>query len=170
MPSAFEKGHRRELLILDTGPIRELVLFHAVEYFGFERLRSELHFIESPESYSRCGEFIASFRKKTTSASVVAELHYWIRATERTGQERLWNRVYEEFREMGMDEQLVNLLKMDVGLVARFGPVDVSLLEIAKRQASLSPLVLTVDNELWRECWRAELPVQNLRELALGEQ
>ena len=129
-----------------------------------------LQFILTPQSYAHCGKFIGSFQRKTTSASVVAELHYWIRATERTGQERLWNRYYDGFREMGMDEQLVNLLKMDVGLVARFGPVDVSLLEIAKREAGLSPLVLTSDNDLWRECKSAELPVQDLRELALTEQ
>ena len=72
----------------------------------------------------------------------------WIRETERTGQERLWNRVYEEFREMGMDEQVVKLLEMDIGLVTRFGPIAVSLLEIARRNVHLRPLVLTVDRHL----------------------
>ena len=32
MPSLFEEEHRRALLILDTGLIRELVLFHAVHH------------------------------------------------------------------------------------------------------------------------------------------
>jgi hypothetical protein len=167
MPSAFERDPRRELLILDTGPVRELVLFHAVEYFRFQSLRSELHFIRSPESYSHCGEFIGSFRKRTTSASVVAELNYWIRNTDRSGQKKLWNRVYEEFEKMGMDEEVVKLLDMDSDLVTRFGPVDVSLLEIARRQARQSPLVLTIDHKLQSECEAAGLCVRHLRELAL---
>ncbi|MGA3326380.1 MAG: hypothetical protein ABSF45_18060 [Terriglobia bacterium] len=170
MPSTFEREHRRELLILDTGPIRELVLFHAVDQFGFEGLRSNLQCIVDRDSYIRCTKFIRLFHKKTTSASVVAELNYWIRETDRTGQERLWKRVYEEFREMGMDEQVVKLLEMDISLVTRLGPMDVSLLEIARRNGNLSPLVLTVDRDLHDECARAGFRVQHLKELALTEQ
>jgi hypothetical protein len=170
MPSSFEREHRRELLILDTGPIRELVLFHAVDQLRFEELRSNLQCIVDRDCYDRCSKFIGSFHRKTTSASVVAELNYWIRRTEHTGQERLWNRVYEEFREMGMDEQVVKLLEMDIRLVARFGPMDVSLLEIARRNAKLSPLVLTVDRPLHTECLLAQLRVKHLQEITLPEQ
>ena len=165
MPSTFETEHRRELLILDTGPIRELVLFHAVDEYGFEGLRRSLQYISNPDSYARCSKFIGSFRNKTTSASVVAELNCWIRDTERTGQERLWNRVHEEFREMRMDEQVVKLLEMDIRQVTTFGPVDVGLFEIARRNANLSPLVLTVDRPFFRECLRAGLRVQLLQNL-----
>jgi hypothetical protein len=101
---------------------------------------------------------------------VVAELNYWIRETEPTGKEKLWSRVYEEFGEMRMDEQVVKLLEMDISLVARFGPMDVSLLEIARMNADLSPLVLTVERPLHTECLRAGLPVKLLKELALPEQ
>jgi hypothetical protein len=94
----------------------------------------------------------------------------WIRETERTGQERLWNRVYEEFREMGMDEQVVKLLEMDIKLVARFGPTDVSLLEIARRNDNLNPLVLTLDRCLIGECVPAGFRAQHLKELVLTEQ
>src|ERR1019366_3773008 len=121
MPSTFETKHRRELLILDTGPIRELVLFHAVDHYGFEGLRRRLRYIFDRDSYARCTEFIGSFRNKTTSASVVAELNVWIRETEPTGKEKLWNRVYEEFRGMMMDEQVVKLLEMNSGQVTTFG-------------------------------------------------
>lgn len=170
MPSTFETEHRRrELLILDTGPIRELVLFHAVDEYGFEGLRRSLEYIFNRDSYARCSKFIGSFRNKTTSASVVAELNYWIRDTERTGQERLWNRVHEEFREMRMDEQVVKLVDMDVRRVTTFGPVDVSLLEIARRNGNLSPLVLTLDGPLHSECQRAGFRVQLLKDLARTE-
>ncbi len=155
----------RELLILDTGPIRELVLFRAVRRFGFESLQDDLRFIKNKDSYDRCGQFISLFNRKTTSASVVAELHHWIRTTERTGQEKLWNRVYEEFRGMNMDEEVVKLVEMDISLVARFGPVDVSLLELARRHARRDPLVLTIDSRLHSECNRAGIGVSLLYEV-----
>ncbi|MGO8787956.1 MAG: hypothetical protein ACLQVL_11330 [Terriglobia bacterium] len=166
MPSTFERDHRRELLILDTGPIRELVLFHAVDHYGFEALRRNLRCIFDRASYIRCTKFIATFHSKTTSAAVVAELNYWIRETERTGQERLWNRVHEEFREMRMDEKVVKLVEMDINLVARFGPMDVSLLEIARRNNNFHPLVLTLDSPLQRECELEGHRVKHLVELA----
>ena len=87
MPLTFETEYRRKLLILDTGPIRRLVLFHAVDQYRFEGLRNNLQWIRDRDSYIRCTKFIGSFHRKTTSASVVAELNYWIRDTERTGQE-----------------------------------------------------------------------------------
>ena len=173
MPSLFRTIDRRELLIFDTGPIREMVTFHAVEQYGFERLRGDLQLIRDPRAYSQCSKFIASFRRKTTSASVVAEVNYWIRGTEPTGHARLWNRVYEEFREMGMDEEVVRLLQMvsademGLALLARLGPVDVSLMGLAGLHAGKSPLVLTTEGELCRECERAGLHVFHLRELVL---
>jgi len=167
MPTSFEGSSRCELLILDTGPIRELVGFHAVDRFGFERLRSDLCFISNPESYRMCTQFVASFRRKTTSASVVAELYRWIRETDPKGQAKLWNRVYEDFQNMGMDEEVVRLVEMDLGLVVTFGPVDVSLLELARRHADHNPVLLTIDSKLYGECKKAGLHVSHLQEVTL---
>ncbi len=162
--SFFERAIRGGLLILDTGPIRELVSFHAVDQFGFGRLRADLLFLKDTESYQTCGEFIASFRQKTTSASVVAELNYWIRKTDPPGQIRLWNRVYDEFRRMGMNEEVVRLVEMHVGLVTRFGPVDVSLIELARRHASLRPVILTTETRgFYDECVKAGLRIRAFR-------
>jgi hypothetical protein len=165
IPSSFEKDQRRELLVLDTGPIRELVLFHAVHYFRFQSLNSDLKFILRPESYDQWVKFIREFRRKTTSASVVCEINRWIRKTATIGHLKLWKRVYDEFRDMSMDEEVVKLVDMDTHSVARWGPVDVSLLEIAKRQAHLSPVVLTVDLPLYGEGQQAGLRVQLIQDL-----
>jgi hypothetical protein len=173
MPSSFRPEEKHELLILDTGPIREMVTFHAVEQYRFERLRGDLQLIKDPDSYGRCSKFIESFMRKTTSASVVAELHYWIRNTEDRGQGRLWNRVFEEFREMGMDEEVVKLVEMASGgevslaFLTRLGPVDLSLMELARRHAREGARVLTTDDPLCRECERAGLHASHLREVTL---
>src|SRR5271166_863463 len=131
--SPLQDDDRHELLILDTGPMRELILGHAVFEFGFERLRRDLTWPTDIEPYNRCSSFIGSFKRRITSASVVSELYYWIRDTEKNGQERLWHRAYEEFRDMGMTEEVIPLAAMDIEMVTRLGPVDASLIELAKR-------------------------------------
>jgi hypothetical protein len=131
--------------------------------------RDGLQSIKAPESYRRCGQFIGSFKSKTTSASVVAELYAWIRKTKPdSGHKELWNILYEEFRNMGMDEEVVRLLEMDIRLVARFGPVDVSLLGLVRRHVSREPLVLTIDSALQGECMKAGYRVRHLEEVVQG--
>jgi hypothetical protein len=88
-----------------------------------------------------------------------AYLYHWIRATEPYGQSKLWRRVFEEFQNMGMDEEVVRLVDMDVSFVMRFGPVDRSLLELARRHASGNPLILTTDSPLFGERKKGALSV-----------
>lgn len=163
--SPLRDDDKRDLLILDTGPIRELILHHAVFHFGFERLRSSLRWLTTQASYDRCSEFIASFRRKMTSASVVSELDRWIRKTEKYGQERLWHRARDEFRDMDLNEEVVQLIDMNIEMVTRFGPVDASLIELAIRHQSHNPVVLTVDSELCGQCRKAGFGVHLLEEL-----
>jgi hypothetical protein len=166
--SGISSPHR--LLILDSGPIRELVLFHAVSEFRLENLRRSLQYIKDEESYGKCCEFIASFRQMTTtSASVVVELYHWIRKTEPHGQSKLWSRVYDEFQNMGMAEEVVKLLDMDPNFVVRFGPVDGSLLELARRHAAQKPMILTTDSPLYAECKKGGLSVSHINEVTLSE-
>jgi len=163
--SPHRDDDRRELLILDTGPIREILLHYAVFDFGFENLRRELRWLPTQASYDSCSEFIASFRRKLTSASVVSQLEYWIRKTEEQGQADLWRRAHEEFRNMEMNEEVVPLATMDVEMVMRFGPVDTSLIELAKRHQGENPVVLTVDQKLCGHCRKAGFGVRLLEEL-----
>jgi hypothetical protein len=158
---------RRSVLILDTGPIRELVAYQAVYQFRFDTLRRELRHLNSAKSYRSCSEFLASFQRKMTSVSVVTELGRWIRDTRPKGQVRLWERVREEFENMGMDESAVKLLDMDIELVAKYGPTDVSLLEIAHRNAQQRPAILTLDGRLEAECRRTQISSFSLRDACL---
>lgn len=165
MPSLRTELDRRALLILDTGPIRELILNYAVFHFGFERLGSSLRWLTTQASYDRCSEFIASFQRKMTSASVVAELNLWIRDTEKHGQARLWRQAYEEFRNMQTHEEVVPLEAMDIEMVTRFGPVDASLIGLASRHRREYPLVLTIESELRGQCMKAGFGVRLLQEV-----
>jgi hypothetical protein len=137
-------------LIVDTGPIWELVLYQAVNRFGFLSLRPSLKVLATPGAYENCGVFLSSFGRKTTSASVVAELYRKIRDTERRGHLRLWQQV---------------LLDMDADLVARYGPTDVSLLEMARRHPRPRPIILTLDGNLYTECRKAQIACRLLVEI-----
>jgi hypothetical protein len=163
-----DRFDRQSILILDTGPIRELVTYHAVYHFGFSKLRQELKQLTSVENYQNFSEFLATFRKKMTSTSVIAELHWWIRETDHHGQIRLWTRVREEFERMGMDEDAVTLLAMDIELLAKLSPTDVSLLEIARRNVQQHPVILTVDGQLHTECRKAQVFSRSLSEACMG--
>ena len=163
--SPLRDDDRRDLLILDTGPIRELILHHAVFDFRFEGLRRDLGWLTTPASYHRCSQFIASFKRKMTSASVVSELNNWIRKTEKHGRARLWRRAYDEFRNMEMNEEVIPLAAMNIDMVTRFGPVDASLIELARQHQPEYPLVLTVDSELSGQCLNAGFRVRLLGEL-----
>ncbi len=163
--SPIRDDKRRELLILDSGPLRELVLHHAVFEFGLEQLRNDLRWLKNRASYAQCSEMIASFKRRTTSAAVVAELNYWIRATHERGRARLWNRVYEEYRGMDLREEMVPLVSMNIEIVTRFGPVDASLFELANRNRASRPVVLTVDSGLCGQCRKAGFSAHLLDEL-----
>lgn len=156
---------RSSILVVDTGPIWELVLYRAVKVLGFASLERNLTHFVSSETYDHCGSFLSSFRKKTTSASVVAQLYSFIRETDRAGQRHIWAQVYEEFERMGMDEDVVKLLDMDADLIAKYGPTDVSLIEIARRNLSQKPVILTLDAPLHSECRKAGISARLLIEV-----
>lgn len=135
--------------------------------FRFETLRRELRFLSDGEAYERCRRYITSFRGRTTSATVVAELYARIRRTTEHGRRRLWSLVYDEFRGMMMSEEAVRLVECELELIARYGPTDVNLLEIGRRQSSRRPVILTLDRPFAAECRRAGVRAKLLQELVL---
>ncbi|HWZ43152.1 MAG TPA: hypothetical protein VNW97_06730 [Candidatus Saccharimonadales bacterium] len=154
-----------QIVVLDTGPIRELITYRAVHDLGFASLRAQLQFFSAPSAYSKFTKFLSSYRRKVTSPSVVVELYHWIRKTDRTGHNRLWSLVHDEFKGMGMEEDLVTLLEMPLDLVARCGPADISLLILAQRHLPSQPMVVTIEAELAAECFRARINAIQIQEI-----
>ena len=155
----------RQLLILDTGPLRELLSFVAVTKLGYAKLRSELKHLNHEQRYRRYSTFVAQFKRKTTTGGVVVELGQWIRKTDSAGQLHLWEELHNEFRRMGMDEYSVSLLNMSVSDVAKYGPADVSLIHCARENAAIRPVVLTIDQGLWSACRTVPVEAVTLQEI-----
>jgi len=141
------------------------VLYRAVVELGFTGLRRNLTHFLGPAEYESCGGFLAGFARKITSASVVAELYRHIQKTEPQGRRDLWEQVYEEFDRMGMDEAVVRLLAMAPDLVSVHGPTDVSLVEIARQNVALRPVVFTLDSRLHEECIKSRIKAELLIEI-----
>jgi|SRR5579864_4482293 len=156
----------QQVLIFDTGPLLELVLYSAVHDLQLGLLKGQLQFLKNVSSYQKVSEFVASFPKKTTTPHVVAEISSWIiRKTERKGQSAIWGLVYREFSSMRMDESLLKLLEMPQELVADIGAVDVSVLKLASSFGKTKPIVLSIDSTLIAECKRAGVNAKDLWEV-----
>jgi hypothetical protein len=157
------------VLIFDTGPLWELVLYRAVQTLGFEGLRPRLGLLQTDTYYSKLTDFIRQFRDRTTTPQVVAEISAKVQQTEKQGQADIWSVVYGEFRSMGMDERLLKLLEMPQELVADFGAVDASLLKLGSSYAPGTSLVLSIDGALIAECNRAGVAAKHLWEAIASE-
>lgn len=154
-----------QVLVFDTGPLWELVLYSAVHELRFERLKGELRHLQNNSYYERLGAFIASFPSKTTTPHVVAEISSWITRTEPKGQSAIWGLTFREFWSMRMDESIVKLLEMPQELVADIGAVDTSVLKLASSFGEKKSVVLSVDGSLVAECRRAGVDAKDLWEV-----
>ena len=151
------------VLILDTGPLWELVLYRAVNALGFYKLRTELRHLATETYYDRLSQFIAGFRQRTTTPQIVSEISSRVMRTERQGHIHIWDVVYNEFA--ALDERLVKLLEMPQALVAQFGAADVSILKLGSTYPARASVVLSIDSSLIAECQRAGLTAQHLWEV-----
>jgi hypothetical protein len=153
------------VLIFDTGPLWELILYSAVHDLGFLSLKPELQHLQKDSSYEKLSEFVAGFQRRTTTPHVVAEISSRVIRTEPKGQSAIWGLVYTEFSSMRMDEGVMKLLEMPQKMVANIGAVDVSVLQLGLSFEQPKSLVLSVDRPLIAECKRAGVNVKDLWEV-----
>lgn len=153
------------ILLLDTGPLRELILYAAIRDLGYSRLKPEIAYLRSVENYENLTAFISLFKRRITTPHVVSEVSAWVVRMVDTGRSRFWGLVFDEFTKMAMDEETLRLLEMPPELVASLGATDVSLL---KASASFEPgnsILLSVDGALIKECKDAGLSAMHLWEV-----
>lgn len=157
------------ILLLDTGPLWELILYAAIRDLGYAGLRRELRFLNSGEQYDNLTAFIAQYRRRVTTPHVVSEISAWVIRIIKMGRSSFWSLVFDEFTKMGMDEETLDLLNMPVDLVASLGAADVSLFKVASGFEPGMSTVLSVDRALISECKNAGLSAQHLYEVIAAE-
>lgn len=155
----------QQVLILDTGPLWELVLYAAVTRLRFESLRGNLQFYKHQSAYEQASRFIEGFQRRTTTPQVVAEISRHVDRTDEAGRPAIWSLVYEEFRSMGMEESLIRLLEMPTQLVAQLGAPDVSVLQLGQNLSRYEPVVLSIDGGLIAACRSAGVIAKHVWEV-----
>jgi rRNA-processing protein FCF1 len=98
---------------------------------------------------------------------VVAEIHNWVK--HKRDAKSLWKHTYEDFRVREITEVVAPLLTMDIDLVASVGPVDASLIEIARQSRRQRPAILTIDDELLGRCNSAGIDVFHIWDILANE-
>jgi hypothetical protein len=157
--------YERKVLIFDTGPLWELILYSAVHQLRFRFLEGELRHLTRPAYFIKLAEFVKRFPHRTTSSQVVAEIGAWINRTKMPGRSDIWRIVRDEFVAMGMDEMALRFLEMRIDLVTNKGIADASVLHLGLRLAESKPQVLTIDSALIAECKRSGVIAVNLWEI-----
>ncbi len=158
-----------EILLLDTGPLRELILYAAVENLGFASQGRNLQFLQSEGHYKNLATFISNFKERLTTPHVISEISTWIVRTFDSGRSDIWRSVFDEFRRMRMNEETYELLNMPVELVAQIGAADVGLVKIASRLGPRAPTVLSIDSALIAKCKDEGLQAVHLWEVVAAE-
>lgn len=154
-----------KILLLDTGPLRELILYGAIRDLGYRQLRRETEYLRSEKNYENLAAFISLFRRRVTTPHVISEVSAWIIRTIDFGRERFWGLVFDEFIKMGMDEETLSLVKMPLELVSSLGATDASLLKVAASFEPGSSILLSVDGAVIKECKDAGLSAMHLWEV-----
>ncbi len=163
----------REHFVLDTGPLLEfLVLRYQTEtgarwpdsFFQFQALPTRLD-REDFEKFLKVNS-----GRLATSSGVAAEMHRFLQRAEdscgwrqRQGlRDRFWRLVCGKFRELKMGEDAIRLIEMAETILIDYGPVDASLLELAKRPVEHVDrvVVLTSDGRFLKLCQKKEIPAE----------
>lgn len=158
----------RKVLIFDTGPLRELILYEAVHTVGFKKLAPDLTHLRSSTDRDGLSQFVSGFQNRTTTPQVVAEISSWILRTIFQGRADVWAVVYREFQGMGIDERLIKLLQTPRDDVVELGAVDASLLKLGSSYDPGAPVVLSIDASLIKKCNQSGVAAVHLREVIAG--
>src|SRR5258708_1521232 len=136
---------RSRVLIFDTGPLWELILYRAGEG-GFRR-GLKLQFLQEKTHHDRLAHFLDMFPKKTTTAHVVAEISGHIKRRLDVRKEDFWKIVFDEFEGMRMGEHLIKLLDMRERVIeVDQDAVDASVLQLGLNLHQENPTIFTVEH------------------------
>ena len=104
-----------------------------------------------------------------TSSGVIAEIERHIRKAAREAhyrnlkelQDRFWTLVQNKMKELKFNEDTQYLIDMSKNILTDLGPVDTSIIEIAKKHSKSGKrfIVLTTDSGIRKRCMEEQIPV-----------
>jgi hypothetical protein len=153
-------------LILDTGPLFDLLLFRFWNGQGRpideNQLECRKQFNVSPEQISR---FLGRYQSIIVVPGVFVEVGRLARGILNrslgSGKRELvasfWRFALRELQQMSIDEQWIRLLLLDSQLLEDFGPTDATLIRCAQETGEERVSILTHDQPLHGRCRRQQI-------------
>lgn len=155
--------------IVDTGPLFDFLLWRFSESFKIPSLLSKLRYLNN-ESYRKSVSWYFRVAKPiTTCPEVIAEVHRLAKEKLREGEKvklgHFWRFAQQELKELGLSEELVQLVQMDSDTLSSLGPTDTALLEIASSTPNLHQPILTEDGPLTGLCRKKQVRFLRIAEV-----
>ena len=158
---------RTEYFVLDTGPLLEFFVWQCDKQYHSTWL-STIQTMALKDEISKKGfhSFLDQHKGRLiTSYGVIAELQgHVLRAGGNTMelQRRFWMLVQTQMCQLEFLENTHRIVDMTTDMLIKLGPVDTSIIEIAKANMSSYKrfIVLTSDSGVFKRCTEEEVPVQ----------
>lgn len=158
---------RTEYFVLDTGPLLEYFVWQCDKQYNSTWL-STIQTMALKDEISKKGfrTFLDQHKGRLiTSSGVIAELQgHVLRAGGNTMelQRRFWMLVQTQMYQLEFLENTHRIVDMTTDMLIKLGPVDTSIIEIAKSNMSSYKrfIVLTSDSGVFKRCTEEEVPVQ----------
>lgn len=164
---------RIEYFVLDTGPLLDFFVCLYDEQYHSTWLSTVISPAVLKDETLKDGfrSFLNQHKGRLlTSSGVIAELQQHIlRAEKRAHSQnhaafyrRFWMLVQTEMRQLGFDEDTCRLVYMDTNMLTNLGPVDTSIIELAKQNIGSYKkfIVLTSDDGVYERCIKEQVPVE----------
>ena len=159
---------RTEYFVLDTGPLLDFFVWQCDKQYYSTWLKNAIQIVALKDEILKDGFRAFLDRHKgrlITSPGVIAELQgHVLRAGGNTMelQRRFWMLVQTQMCQLEFLENTHRIVDMTTDMLIKLGPVDTSIIEIAKANMSSYKrfIVLTSDSGVFKRCTEEEAPVQ----------
>ncbi|OGW20439.1 MAG: hypothetical protein A2077_03155 [Nitrospirae bacterium GWC2_46_6] len=166
-----------EHFVLDTGPLLDYFARLYGDQYHSTWLSARISPV-TPQHKIWVGGFRSFFEhhkgRLLTSSGVIAEIERHIRKAAREAhyrnlkefQDHFWTLVQNKLKELKFDEDTQYLIDMSKNILADLGPVDTSIIELAKKHAKSGKrfIVLTTDFGIHKRCMEEQIPVESVED------
>ncbi|MDO8141935.1 MAG: hypothetical protein Q6358_10590 [Candidatus Brocadiales bacterium] len=166
-----------EHFVLDTGPLLDYFVHLYNDQYHSTWLSASISPV-TPQDKTWTDVFHSFFEhhkgRLLTSSGVIAEIERHIRKAAREAhyrnpkefQERFWTLVQNKMKELKFNEDTQYLIDMSKNILTDLGPVDTSIIELAKKHAKLGKrfIVFTTDFGIRKRCMEEQILVESVEE------
>ena len=157
---------RRAQFCLDTGPLLDFLLVRFRDGRGPNQLWKKVRYLTQTASLAALDKIFRSAVVRTTTG-VFVEIDRHVRDVPLDDGIMREFREYaqERFKTLGILEEGVALPELEPAALVQLGPVDASLIELARRHEEVELTILTMDEMLYTACLKRRVLCKHISQL-----